>query len=544
MTKRNLVSVVCALNLVLVACGAGGGEDLTAATSEETDELATDAASADEVPQAIDEVVSSEEVLSAPTTTVAPDESTSSSSTEPLAEAEPRTATEVNQLLGQGMNLGNSLEAPREGDWGAGLDASHFDIIAAAGFDHVRLPVSWAGYAAEEAPYTIPDGVDPTIDDERYDNIWERVDWAIEQAERNDLMIIVNMHHYDEAHVDPAAHRDRMIAIWEQVAERYQDAGDGVLFELFNEPNGAFSEQPELWNELASDLLDAVRETNPTRPVLIGPAGFNGIDYLDELDLPADDYVISTVHLYEPFTFTHQGAEWLPDVPPVGARWSSDVLAFADGISDETWDSRTSTENGQLRIDFERQWAGFSFDFGAEVTPQQISFDVAGNGSLSVRCRTPDNRLIEEDEVIPGEQIAQFTVDLSACPAESTGVSLMNSHPATGPIFLSDVEVCSQARGCEQLFTSADASLRRWVERAAEWSEATGVPVYLGEFGAFANDGQVPIDDRAAWTATVVDEANRQSIPFGYWEFHSDFAAYDLDRGEWNEPLLDALLGE
>ena len=531
--------MTCALSMVLAACSAAGGTDLTADTSDQSDELATD-----ETAQVIGEVVSSEEVVSAPTTIVPPDVSSSSTTTEAPETTAVLTATEVNQLLGQGMNLGNSLEAPREGDWGVGLDASHFEIIAAAGFDHVRLPVSWAGYADTQAPFTIPDGVDPSIDDERYDNIWERVDWAIEQAERNNLMIIVNMHHYDDAHIDPAAHRDRMIAIWEQIAERYQDAGDGVLFELFNEPNGVFSEQPQLWNDLLADLLGVVRETNPTRPVLIGPVGFNSIDFLDELELPDDDYVISTVHLYEPFSFTHQGAEWLPEVPPVGVGWSSDVLAFADGISDETWDSRTDTENGQLRIDFERQWAGFSFDFGATVEPQEISFDVSGNGSLSVRCRTPDDRLVEEGEVFPADQVERFTVDLSACPSESTGVSLLNSHPATDPIFLSEVEVCTEARGCEALFTSADQALRRWVERAAEWSTATGVPVYLGEFGAFANDGQVPIADRAAWTATVVDEANRQDISFGYWEFHADFAAYDLDQGAWNQQLLDALLPE
>ena len=90
--------------------------------------------------------------------------------------------------------------------------------------------------------------------------------------------------------------------------------------------------------------------------------------------------------------------------------------------------------------------------------------------------------------------------------------------------------------------SSADLALRRWVERAAEWSADTGVPIHLGEFGAFGGEGQVPMADRAAWTSTVVDEANKHGIPFSYWEFHAGYGAYDLDRGAWNDPLLDALL--
>lgn len=454
----------------------------------------------------------------------------------------PLTGIEVSQQLGKGMNLGNSLEAPREGDWGAGLDESHFSIIAEAGFDHVRLPVSWAGYADTEAPYTILDGFDPKISGQPYTSIWERVDWAIDQAEQNDLMIIVNNHHYDAAHVDPSAHADRLIAMWDQIAQRYANAGDHVVFELFNEPHDAFTDQPELWNELLADVLAVVRETNPTRGVVIGPAGFNSIDFLDELVLPDDDYLVATVHLYEPFSFTHQGATWISPVPAEGVPWSVDGLSLKEGVFDKSWNSRTITENGQLRIDFSQQWGGFSVDFDEAIAPQELSFQVAGNGSLRVGCRIPDSDEINEAEIVTTSQAQDFAIDLSGCPPESTGVSLMNSHPSSAPLFITDFEVCSEVRGCEGIVTSADLALRRWVERAAEWSADTGVPIHLGEFGAFGGEGQVPMADRAAWTSTVVDEANKHGIPFSYWEFHAGYGAYDLDRGAWNDPLLDALL--
>ena len=497
----------------------------------------------DEDPTESDTSELTSDAASAVATTAPPETTTSTTTTSTTTTTLPMTGVEASQVLGRGINFGNSLEAPREGDWGAGLDAEYFRIVADAGFDHVRLPVSWAGYADTSAPYTIPDGIDPNIVDQPYSNIWERVDWAIDQAEANDLMIIVNMHHYDEAHLDPAGHRDRLIAMWSQIATRYADAGSHVLFELFNEPNGQFTEQPEIWNELLLDLLATVRETNPTRPVVVGPVGFNNIDFLDDLALPDDDYLIATVHLYEPFSFTHQGAEWIDPVPALGVPWTPDGLGLADGVSDRSWDSRAITEDGALRIDFGRQWAGFSVDFEEAVGPTEFRFDASGTGSLRVGCRVPDSDELDEARIDITDQTQSFAIDLSGCPRNATGVSLMNSHPNAEPLILSNVLVCTDARGCEGIVTTADLALRRWVQRAAEWRDRTGVPVHLGEFGAFGAEGRVPLGDRAAWTGTAVDELNKLDIPFSYWEFHAGYAAYDLDEDAWVEDLRAALLG-
>lgn len=482
------------------------------------------------------ELASSDAAAVSPTTTVTTTTTTTTTTTLPP------TGVEAAEILGRGINFGNSLEAPREGDWGARLEADFFRIVADAGFEHVRLPVSWADYAGTEPPYIIPDGVDPNITDQSYSNIWERVDWAIEQAEQNDLSIIVNMHHYDEAHLDPAAHRDRLIAMWEQIAPRYADAGSHVMFELFNEPQDVFTDQPELWNDLLAELLAVVRETNPTRPVLIGPVGFNHVDQLDNMVLPDDDYLIATVHLYEPHTFTHQGAEWVDPIPPLGVPWTPDGIGLAEGIYDRSWDTRVITENDELRLDFARQWAGFSVDYRDAVDFEQVQFRVSGDGSLRVGCRVPGGDSLDEARVTTTDTPQEFTVDLTSCPDESTGVSIMNSHPNSDPLRISNFVVCSEVEGCEDVTTSADASLRQWLRQAADWRERTGVPVHLGEFGVFSAEGRVPMTDRVAWTQTVVDEAEQLGIPFSYWEFHAGYAAYDLDEQRWNEGLRDALI--
>src|SRR5579871_4813384 len=53
--------------------------------------------------------------------------------------------------LGTGVNFGNMLEAPSEGEWGLKVGKDYFSIVKKAGFDHVRLPISWTYHAAKTA---------------------------------------------------------------------------------------------------------------------------------------------------------------------------------------------------------------------------------------------------------------------------------------------------------------------------------------------------------------------------------------------------------
>jgi len=199
--------------------------------------------------------------------------------------------------LGRGINLGNALEAPKEGEWGVTLKADYFAAIKKAGFDTVRLPVRWSAHAAKEAPYTI---------DAKFA---ERVDWAVDQALANELNIIVNVHHYGAMDTDPDEHLPRLAGLWKQIAPRYKDRSARVYFELLNEPHGKLTE--EKWNAMAAKLLAVVRESNPIRPVIIGPGQWNSIRALEKLELPKDRNLILTVHFYDPFEFTHQGASWV-----------------------------------------------------------------------------------------------------------------------------------------------------------------------------------------------------------------------------------------
>ena len=155
---------------------------------------------------------------------------------------------------------------------------------------------------------------------------WLRtLDWVVKNALANDLMVILDLHNYEEVAKDPVAFRPRILAFWRQISHRYKDAPSGVMFGLLNEPNGKLT--IPLWNEYLREILATVRASNPTRTVVLGPAFWNGIEHLDELELPAEDRnIIVEVHYYHPMEFTHQGASWSKETAHLsGIRWGSDA---------------------------------------------------------------------------------------------------------------------------------------------------------------------------------------------------------------------------
>lgn len=208
------------------------------------------------------------------------------------------SAYEANKQIGRCINLGNALEAPHEGDWGVRLKEQYFETIAKAGFDSVRIPVRWSAHADCTEPYQI----DPTF--------MKRVAWAVDNAVGNGLAAIVNMHHYDKMYMNPDEQTPRFRALWRQIAEHFSTSPKNVFFELLNEPCRQLD--AEHWNRILKEGLAAVRTSNPDRVVIIGPAHWNNIKHLDQLELPSEDHnIIATFHYYAPFKFTHQGAAWV-----------------------------------------------------------------------------------------------------------------------------------------------------------------------------------------------------------------------------------------
>lgn len=98
------------------------------------------------------------------------------------------------------------------------------------------------------------------------------------------------------------------IGLWRQIAGRYADAPQNVVFEILNEPKDRLT--GAAWVDLQAAALAVIRESNPDRLVITGPPN-NCVCELEGYDLPKDDNIVLSYHHYLPVTFTHQGADWV-----------------------------------------------------------------------------------------------------------------------------------------------------------------------------------------------------------------------------------------
>jgi aryl-phospho-beta-D-glucosidase BglC (GH1 family) len=432
-------------------------------------------------------------------------------------------------LLAKTVNFGNALEAPKEGEWGMVLEERFFQLVKDGGFTAIRLPVKWSAHAAQSAPYTL----EPTF--------LERVRWAVKQSTDRGLAIIVDFHHYDELMTAPAANLERFLGIWKQVAEAFKDAPSSVFFELHNEPNGAIE---PLWNDYLAKALTVVRASNPTRAVVVGPNGLNSAWRLPELKLPDDPNLIVTFHNYEPFTFTHQGAEWINPVPPTGVTWPAPGAGLRAGWANYSWNTDvTSASDTALKITYKTGWAGLYLhsDAGASgYTALRLQTDRAVK--LRITCMEK-NQQTGNPPGIAVETAANtpLEVKLSACGNPGTLRDLFvqsNVGEAQPAYTLGSFELVKPGATLN-LIGNARTGVTEYLDFAAAWSKANNRPLFMGEFGAYS---KADLDSRVRWTTFTRAEAERRQITWGYWEFGAGFGVYDRRAAAWIEPLRNALV--
>lgn len=195
--------------------------------------------------------------------------------------------------MGIGINMGNTFDAPNEGDWAPVAQRRYFEDFASAGFLHVRIPVTWHEHTAQTAPYA--------IENDFIDRVEQVVDWAL--AENG--YVILNAHHetWLKQDADNPALQARIDSIWRQVAERFQNKSSRLLFEILNEPVGMTQSQSDTTQ---SRILPIIRETNPNRLVIFTGNDYSGADRLLAAQIPNDEHIIGNFHSYDPWPFAGQ----------------------------------------------------------------------------------------------------------------------------------------------------------------------------------------------------------------------------------------------
>jgi len=207
------------------------------------------------------------------------------------------------KLFRHGVNLGNYLEVPPGQYWGVTVSALEFSIMKHEGFDHVRVPVGWQHYAGPGPEFTL----EPEI--------FSRVDFAVTNALAAGLAVMINIHHFDEMDENPQETEDAFLTIWRQIASHYKRFPGRLAFELDNEPHE--NATTAVMNPIYARAIAEIRRSNRRRTIFIEPGDWGSISELKNLVLPPDDRLIVSVHCYEPFMFTHQGANWAGAVSKV-----------------------------------------------------------------------------------------------------------------------------------------------------------------------------------------------------------------------------------
>ncbi|PAP74969.1 cellulase family glycosylhydrolase [Rubrivirga marina] len=206
------------------------------------------------------------------------------------------TPAEAAAQMGRGINLGNTLEPPQEGAWNNGPAQEHyFDDYAEAGFSTVRIPVRWDQHLGTSAPFA--------VDEAWMDRVEQVVDWGLER----DLFVILNAHHDDwiKEDYDNPVLQARLDSLWSQVATRFQDKSDRLLFEILNEPFLPMTLADT--DDMNARVLPIIRRTNPTRIVLYSGASWSSRQQLLAARIPDDPYVIGYYHSYDPYLFGLEG---------------------------------------------------------------------------------------------------------------------------------------------------------------------------------------------------------------------------------------------
>ena len=236
--------------------------------------------------------------------------------------------SQIVEAMGPGWNLGNQLESvtdnvPEETDWGNPVITEKLiQSVKAAGFKSIRIPVS---YFAK-----IDDDKDYTIDSKWLDRVQEVVNYCI----KNDLYAVINIHGDGYNTIDggwllcngknQTEIKKKYKKVWKQIAERFKNYDEHLLFESMNEEfDGSYSEPNKEYYQNINDynqiFVDTVRKTgdNNTKRWLIIPGWNTNIDYTAGdygFKLPTDQYrdksidkeeqrIMISVHYYSPWDF-------------------------------------------------------------------------------------------------------------------------------------------------------------------------------------------------------------------------------------------------
>jgi endoglucanase len=217
------------------------------------------------------------------------------------------TAVQLAAKMHMGINFGNTMESPNEGDWQSSkMTESYVKFIKQTGFNAVRIPCNWVWTH-------LSDPAKMKIDPVWLNRVKEVVGWCV----ANDMYVVLNAHadlgwlddHINKAGQDSVNAKQK--AIWEQIATTMRDFDEHLIFAGANEPPADNAEQMSILNGYYETFIKAVRSTggkNSSRVLVVqGPHTNGELTYNLMNTLPKDpvpNRMMVEIHNYTPATFT------------------------------------------------------------------------------------------------------------------------------------------------------------------------------------------------------------------------------------------------
>jgi len=207
---------------------------------------------------------------------------------------------------GMGINFGNTMESPNEGDWQSSkMTESYVKFVKQTGFNAVRLPCNWVWSH-------LSDPAKAKIDPAWLNRVKEVVGWCV----ANDVYVILNAHgdngwlerNVNKLKKDSVNAMEK--AIWEQIATTMRDFDEHLLFAGANEPTAENAGQMDILNTYHQTFINAVRATggrNSYRVLVVqGPRtdSYLTSDLMKTFPVdPVPNRMMLEVHCYSPSTF-------------------------------------------------------------------------------------------------------------------------------------------------------------------------------------------------------------------------------------------------
>ncbi|MBQ8280811.1 MAG: cellulase family glycosylhydrolase [Lachnospiraceae bacterium] len=331
------------------------------------------------------------------------------------------SSTEIVDEMGMGWNLGKTFDATggnssdiysHEQSWGNPIVSKELiDAVKAAGFNTIRIPITWNRELSDDGAYTINEA------------FLARVKEVVDYAYENDMYVIINVHHEEWVN-DPKLTENyveignQLAAVWLQIADYFADYDQHLIFEGMNEPRMAGTDLEwggnqagyEAVNYLTQVFVNAVRSSdkgyNQERCLMIpGYAASSSSSVMSAISLPTIDgktveNLIVSVHCYSPYNFCLSDSQ--KDFNPDSAEHTGEIDSIFESIKTIFLDNgipviigeTSATDKGNTEA--RENWAEYMGSKSAAYGVPIVIWDNGNYATSGGECHAYMNRYTNE----------------------------------------------------------------------------------------------------------------------------------------------------